>query len=56
MATTYREIAIEDMLRTVEQAISGVIEWWGDLPHRRWMRRSSSFATSLARQSIPWNL
>ena len=32
MATTYREIAIEDMLRTGEQAMSGVIEWWGDLP------------------------
>jgi hypothetical protein len=32
MAKTYREIAIEDMLRTVEEAMSQVINWWGDLP------------------------
>jgi hypothetical protein len=32
MARTYREIAIEEMLRTVEEAMSGVIEWWGELP------------------------
>jgi hypothetical protein len=32
MARTYRQVAIEDMLRTVEDAMSGVIEWWGDLP------------------------
>jgi hypothetical protein len=32
MARTYREIAIEEMLRTVEEAMSGVIGWWGDLP------------------------
>jgi hypothetical protein len=32
MARTYREIAIEEMLRTVEDAMSQVIEWWGDLP------------------------
>jgi hypothetical protein len=32
MARTYREIAIGEMLRTVEEAMSGVIEWWGDLP------------------------
>jgi hypothetical protein len=32
MARTYRDIAIEDMVRTVEDAMSGVIEWWGDLP------------------------
>jgi hypothetical protein len=32
MARTYREIAIEEMLRTVEEAMSEVIEWWGDLP------------------------
>ena len=32
MATTYREIAIEEMLRTVEEAMSRVIDWWGDLP------------------------
>jgi hypothetical protein len=32
MATTYREIAVESMLRTVEEAMSEVIGWWGDLP------------------------
>ena len=32
MAKTYRDIAIEDMLRTVEEAMSQVINWWGDLP------------------------
>jgi len=32
MPRTYREIAIEDMLRTVEEAMSSVIDWWGDLP------------------------
>jgi hypothetical protein len=29
MARTYREIAIEEMLRTVEEAMSQVIDWWG---------------------------
>ncbi|QIG47212.1 hypothetical protein G5V57_05370 [Nordella sp. HKS 07] len=32
MARTYREVAIEEMLRTVEEAMSGVVDWWGDLP------------------------
>lgn len=32
MARTYRDIAVEDMVRTVEDAMSGVLEWWGDLP------------------------
>jgi hypothetical protein len=32
MARTYREIAIEEMLQTVEEAMSRVIDWWGDLP------------------------
>jgi hypothetical protein len=32
MARTYREIAIEDMLRTIEEAMSRVTGWWGDLP------------------------
>ena len=32
MVRTYREIAIEEMARTVEEAMSGVIDWWGDLP------------------------
>ena len=32
MTRTYREIAIEEMLRTVEEAMSRVIDWWGELP------------------------
>ena len=32
MARTYREVAIEEMLETVEEAMSRVIDWWGDLP------------------------
>ena len=32
MTRTYREIVIEDMLRTIEEAMSQVIDWWGDLP------------------------
>jgi hypothetical protein len=32
MTRTYREIAIEEMLRTVEEAMSQVINWWGDPP------------------------
>jgi hypothetical protein len=32
MARTYRDIATEDMLRTVEEAMSQAIDWWGDLP------------------------
>lgn len=30
--TTYREIAVEEMVRTVEEAMSRVIDWWGVLP------------------------
>ena len=32
MPKTYREIAIEEMLGTVQEAMSQVIDWWGDLP------------------------
>jgi hypothetical protein len=32
MARTYREIAVEEMLGTVEEAMSRVTDWWGDLP------------------------
>jgi hypothetical protein len=32
MTTTYREIAIEQMLLTVEEAMSRVLDLWGDLP------------------------
>ena len=29
---TYREIAVQEMLLTVEEAMSNVIDYWGDLP------------------------
>lgn len=32
MARTYREVAMEEMLGTVEEAMCQVIDWWGDLP------------------------
>jgi hypothetical protein len=32
MARSYREIAIEEMLGTTEEAMSQVINWGGDLP------------------------
>ena len=32
MAKTYREIAIEEMLLTVEEAMSRVLDLWGPLP------------------------
>jgi hypothetical protein len=32
MAKTYRDVAIEQMIATVEEAMSGVIDWWGELP------------------------
>lgn len=32
MARTYRDVAMEQMLQTVEEAMSEAIDWWGDLP------------------------
>ena len=32
MAKTYRDVAIEDMLGTVQEAMSQVVDWWGGLP------------------------
>ena len=32
MARTYRDVAIEEMLRTVEEAMRRVINRWEDLP------------------------
>ena len=32
MLKTYREIAIEQMIVTVEEAMSQVLDHWGDLP------------------------
>jgi hypothetical protein len=32
VAKIYREVVIEQMVLTVEEAMSRVIDWWGDLP------------------------
>jgi hypothetical protein len=32
MAKTYRDVAIDQMIATVEEAMSRVIDWWGELP------------------------
>jgi len=32
MAKTCRDVAIEQMIATVEEAMSRVVEWWGELP------------------------
>jgi len=32
MARTYRDVATEQMLETVEEAMRRVINYWGDLP------------------------
>jgi hypothetical protein len=32
MAQTYRDVAINQMIATIEEAMSHAIDWWGDLP------------------------
>ena len=32
MARTHREIAVGEMVRSVEEAMSWVLDWWGELP------------------------
>ena len=32
MAKTYRDVAIEQMIAIVEEAMSRVIDWYGELP------------------------
>jgi len=32
MAKTYRDVAIDQMMATVEEAMSRAVDWWGDLP------------------------
>ena len=32
MAKTYRDVAIDQMIATIEEALSHAIDWWGDLP------------------------
>ena len=32
MAKTYRDVAVDQMIATVEEAMSHAIDWWGNLP------------------------
>src|SRR5207245_2475675 len=32
MAKTYRDVAMEQMILTVKEAMSRTIDWWGELP------------------------
>ena len=32
MVKTYRDVAVEQMIGTVEEAMSQVLNYWGDLP------------------------
>ena len=34
MAKTYRDVAIDQMIATVEEAMSRAIDWWGTCQHR----------------------
>jgi hypothetical protein len=52
MARTYREVAIEEMLRTVEEAMRRVINRWEDLPSPM-NEAVEEFRTHLGRQLIP---
>ena len=52
MAKTYREVAIEEMIGTIEKAMHRVINYWGDLPPPM-KKRSNNFAANLGRQLIP---
>ena len=33
MAKTYRDVAIEQMILTVKEAMSRTIDWWGNYRH-----------------------
>jgi hypothetical protein len=51
MARIYREVAIEQMVLTVEEAMSRVLDWWGDLPPS--MKEAiEQFRTNLVRRLI----
>ena len=58
MAKTYRDLAIEQMIATVEEAMSCVIDWWGKPPTpMNQAIDATSFASKiLGQQSIPSNL
>jgi len=51
MARTYREFAIEQMLGTVEEAMSQAIGWWADLPPPM-KEKIEQFRTQLGADSV----
>ena len=55
MAKTYRDVAIEQMVATTKEAMSGVIDWWGELPTPM-NEALTNFASNLGQQSIRSNL
>jgi hypothetical protein len=55
MAKTYRDVAIEQMIATVEEAMSRAIDWWGELPTPM-NERLTVFASNSGQPSIPSNL
>ena len=55
MAQSYRDVAINQMITTTEEAMSHAIDWWGDLPTS--MKEAiDKFTFNLGQQSIPSNL
>ena len=55
MAQSYRDVAINQMIATTEEAMSHAIDWWGDLPTS--MKEAiDKFTFNLGQQSIPSNL
>ena len=55
MAKTYRDVAVDQMIATVEEAMSCAIDWWGKLPTPM-NEALTNFAFNLGQQSIPSNL
>jgi hypothetical protein len=54
MAQSYRDVAINQMIATTEEAMSHAIDWWGDLPTS--MKEAiTSFVFNLGQRSIPSN-
>ena len=52
MVKTYREVAIEQMIVIVEEAMCQVLDYWGDLlPSMK--EAVNNFAANLGRQLIP---
>jgi hypothetical protein len=47
MTKTYREIAVEGMVLTVEEGMSRVLDWWGDLPPSMKEGNRATFRTEL---------